>query len=260
MIYTLSLAVALLVSLVCGDAPVTRPRTLLGPSFVVSGYVRDAADKPMQGVTMTANCGAGTLIRTGQTISAADGSYRLMFAPGIQFFRNDKSTVGMQAATIFASKPGFFEKNLCRQGNLGMTDLDNPDEDNWARSFVGIVRAGEENRGLNFVLLPAARLEGRLVDPAGAPIADKHIALDCHDDSLPPSSSVLDSTKTDADGRFVLDSVPTSLECWFSVSEFPRIRQDIEAEPFTFDRPDTYRFQVVLDATPDDPSLRVERR
>ena len=199
MFLSLNLAIALSTALFVGDRPATQP-ALVGPAFLVCGHVRDAHGKPMQGVTITANCGAGSLLRTGQTSTNADGSYRLAFGPGIRFFLNGRSTVGMQAATIFASKPGFFEKNLCRQGNLGMSDLDNPDDDSWARSFVGIVLAGQEHQGLDFVLVPAARIEGRLVDPAGAPIADKHIALDCDDDSLPPSSSVLDSTKTNADG------------------------------------------------------------
>jgi hypothetical protein len=259
MVFMLSFAVALCSALLSADSPATQP-PLVGPAFVVSGHVRDGDGKPMQGVTITANCGAGTLMRTGETTTAADGSYRLAFGPGIRFFRDGKSTVGVQAATIFAHKSGYYEKNLCRQGNLGISDLDDPQAEDWAKSFAAIVMPGQEHRGLDFVLLPAARVEGILVDPGGAPIADKSIALDCEDDSLPPSSNVLESARSDAEGRFVFDSVPTALECWLSVSEFPTIASDIESERITLERADTHRFQVVLDADPDRPTLRVERR
>jgi hypothetical protein len=167
----------------------------------------------------------------------------------------------MQAATVFAVKSGFVEQHLCRAGNLAMSDMsdDDPDFEKLTEHYAGVVRAGHEYKNLDLVMLPAARVEGVLVDADGKPFASKSIYIDVADEALPPSSSVLASAQTDERGRFAFDAVPTDLACWFSISEFPKHRGDINSEPLTLDRAETFRFRVVR--TDDaEPSLRAEKQ
>ena len=59
---------------------------------------------------------------TGVATSGEDGRYELNFGPGILIASQKGAT--LQAATISAIKPGYFEENLNRQGGCLAADSD----------------------------------------------------------------------------------------------------------------------------------------
>ena len=102
--------------------------------FVVRGRVTDEQGNGLPGVTVAANCGAGTLKRTGEAQTDDNGSYVLRFGPGMHF--KDETTgkwgVGVQAATIHPTKRGYFDQGFGMKedveilpdgGGLGDVDL-----------------------------------------------------------------------------------------------------------------------------------------
>ncbi len=173
--------------------------------WCVFGEVRDQAGRPLADVEVTAYCGAGTLRRTGVTTTDATGAYTLQFGPGMLFMEDHS---GLQAATIAPHKSGWIEQNLHRQGDLRMANRP-PDESELASwGGPGMTVLPGEPRRVDFVMIPAGTIRGRLVDADGQPIVDHYVSLDAEE--LPPSSSVLATVKTDADGRFSFTEVPAA--------------------------------------------------
>ena len=116
-----------------------------------------------------------------------------------------------QAATISVAKPGFVEKNLHRQGDLNMADR-MPTADEWAWGVSRKVVLPGKPYLLDFVLVPAASLDGELLDARGKPIAEKQLWITGKE--LPPSSSVLRGAKTDAQGHFAFEEIPPGFAWW----------------------------------------------
>ena len=106
--------------------------------------------------------------------------------------------VYMQAATITAGKPGYFEVNLSHQGDLRMAYTIPKPENAWHASPEKTVLPDKPYR-LDFTMAPAANVRLRLFDSDGKPMANKEVWVTGPE--LPPSSSVLAGLKTDADGR-----------------------------------------------------------
>lgn len=174
--------------------------------FVVFGKVTDGSGAPLSGVTVTAHCGMGTLLPTGTATTAADGSYRLAFGPGLHTRISDTAPfgVGFQVATVSARKPGFSERELGRRGNLAMSDSSQPGP-TWATNFSAIVRPKEPYR-LDFTLEPAGRVTVKVSDPEHRLPAKASLCLT--GDKLPPSSSVLACSELGKDGRCEFVDVP----------------------------------------------------
>ena len=206
------------------------------PSFAVVGRITDGDGKPIEGVEVWASCGWGTLLPTGNTSSGRDGRYRLTFGPGMHLQRDGHWAVGTQAATISARREGFFEKNLGRQGDLLMSDEPSPA----LGKAAGIVRPNQPYQ-VDFVMLPAASVEGQLLDDKGQPIADRVLYLSGKE--LPPSCSVLASARADKEGRFRFGSIPTGRDLWLEMS-LPGQRRDLVSSEIRFDKPTAYRFRV----------------
>ncbi|MCG3126638.1 MAG: hypothetical protein CHACPFDD_01489 [Phycisphaerae bacterium] len=188
--------------------------------WCVRGTITDAAGTPLEGVEVTAHCGAGTLRRTGSAVSNARGEYTLRFGQGVMYQSNHS---GLQAATIAPHRAGQVEKNLHRQGDLLMASRrpDEPELKSWGPHPCVVYP--EEPQRVDFVMVPAAEISGRLLDADGKPIADHYVSLDAEE--LPPSSSVLASMKTDALGRFRFGEVPSGA-VWLSI----RSPQDVMNE------------------------------
>jgi hypothetical protein len=123
-------------------------------------------------------------------------------------------------ATIAARRPGFSEKNLSRQGDLRAA-LKLPE--GWADSeklnTKNIILSGQP-REIDFVMVPAAKIAGRLIDKDAAPLAGYSISL--KGDEMPPSSSVVAAAKTDKQGRFALSDIPTGFKWQFLVEPAKR--------------------------------------
>jgi len=180
-------------------SPATQP----SEAWSVAGRVVDEAGRPLAGVVVSAHTGMGTLFQTGKAETGADGEYRFDFSPGL------RSTDGieLQVATISARKPGYFEKNLSRQGDLLMARRQPEDEIGWGKKTKDDVILPGQTRRLDFVMLPAARLAGTLIDQDNRPLAGYGVSLT--GEELPPSSSVIASVKTDDKGRFSIAEIPT---------------------------------------------------
>lgn len=182
----------------------------------VVGRVTDAQGRPVPGAVVRAHCGMGTLHQTGTTESGKDGRYTLRFSSGVFTFgvMPGEPPVNLQAATISVSKPGMVEKNLHRQGNLTMANRPPPPEfPRWGPAR-GLVLPGQPFP-LDFVLVPAISLEGELLDAESKPIAEKPLWISGK--HLPPSSSVLQSGQTDAQGHFRFEAIAPGYGWWFGL-------------------------------------------
>ena len=186
------------------------------PVWSAQGRVVDRDGNPMSGVKVSAATGWGSLRRAGEAVTDQDGRYEFTFGRGL-FFADENSTQ-FQVATFFASKDGYFEKNLCRQGDLRMA-LQIPDDVKDPKQRAAIVLPGKP-RSINFVMLPAVKLAGRVIDENGQPLAGFGVSL--KGDDMPPSSSVAGSAKTNEDGRFEMNSLPTGFEYQFLVQPAKR--------------------------------------
>jgi hypothetical protein len=204
-----------------------------------TGRVVDAAGQPMEGVEIWVHAGMGTLHRTGLAKTGADGRYTVEFVTGVL-----SGDPNCQMASITAHKSGFFEENLNRQGQGGMA---NHEMEAAVLKEYGIAPEAlaipGKPRTVDFVMRPAARIQGRLVgtgtfsklSPEETRKNPKTIAgftkLDrsplhgwsvwLKGKEMPPGCSVICTAKTDEKGNFVMDDVPTGFE-WQFLSETNR--------------------------------------
>lgn len=191
-----------------GTMPTEAPVDAL--HWWVWGTIVDEAGRPLEGVEVVAHAGEGTLFETGRTATDEHGMYLLRFGPGM-WFSGDGSW--LQAATISPRMPTRVEKNLHRQGDLLMArrEPDAEEEKGWGDKPVVLPNRPQR---VNFIMIPGASVQGRLVDGEGRPIAGRTVLVDAEE--LPPSSSVLASVETDEAGRFRFDGLPAG-EIWFEV-------------------------------------------
>ena len=148
--------------------------------------------------------------------------------------------VNLQAATISAEKPGFSEKNLCRQGNC-----------RWPPGFRRrTIQNGESaaarlpNRpvSLDFVLVPAATIEVEFPDAKTRAIAERTMWLSGKE--LPPSCSILSGGKRDAQGRLQFENVPPNFAWWFAVQV--ESRREVRSPSLIFPKAEKYRVRLHL--------------
>jgi beta-lactamase regulating signal transducer with metallopeptidase domain len=178
------------------------------------GKVTDQDGKGLPGVEISAHCGHGTLRRTGVAKSGEDGRYELNFGPGIVPSRGN--TTSIQAATIMARMPGYFEENLNRQAD-GSAAYAISGEVQVTRPYgpKRPIFLPDRPLEIDFVMRPAARVAGKLVDEQGHPLARYSVSLTGPE--LPPLSSVLASAVADEQGRFALEDIPTTFRFQFIV-------------------------------------------
>lgn len=215
--------------------------------FVIEGKVTDAAGKPMDGVAIDVNAGWCTLMPTGSTKTGPDGKYAVHFRPGRVSTEGEfPANVQMQAAIVHASRDGYYEKDLCRGGNLSMAgklpaykpanqivELHKPTSDST------VVLPGKPYR-LDFVMVPAARVSGRIVDRKGKPIAGLRFDME---GPTYPGGSVLAGATTDKDGFYILTSVP----CKTYAIGFSNKGHKIRSNEMAFSHPGKYMLELVHD-------------
>jgi ankyrin repeat protein len=225
--------------------------------FVVTGKVTDANGRPMYGATVRASTGIATLLGRSETVTDAKGRYSLRFGPGWGFKVDDTDRwgVGIQAAVIWASKDGYYEANLCRQGDLAMSGKPvNPDTIPRRWRYKGVVLPNEPYE-VDFVMAPAASIRGRLVDRQGRPMAGKQLSMP--GEALYPATNVLASIETDEDGRFEVTEVPPKI-FWFEY-RYER-RKEIRTVPISFSEAGEYDVVLVYEENEHGPAtLRVEK-
>jgi hypothetical protein len=220
--------------------------------WCVTGQVTDSTGQPLEGVEIRANCGAGTLRATDITVTGPDGRYTLRPMPGMQCWDEQKEEwhAGVQAATVFAHKHGYYEANLCRQGGLLMADDPRDRGATWGPTTAGVLVPKEPYR-LDFVMVPGAIITGRLVDEAGRPVPAKYVSLKASE--LPPASSALACPKTDDGGRFTISSIPCGHH-WFTLRHAQHHWP--ATDPIDFAKPGTYEVELTYTkVSPDSATL-----
>lgn len=236
------------------EPPETSAESAEDPAdqFTVSGIVTDDNGRPMEGVTVRASTGWATLLGGGSTETGSDGRYTLNFGPGMRM-QNAPNGIGFQVAYIHAHKSHWIEKNLNRHGDWRMAGsrdaaveylAENPEEADHILVLPG------KRRVLDFIMTPAATIHGRLLDSAGQPVGGQYLWLDAEE--LPPASSALDSTETDAQGAFVFDSVPTTQPVWLGLTHE---RKDLIA-PVQLEGTGDYIAELAYDRSAGDLNLR----
>jgi Ankyrin repeats (3 copies)/Ankyrin repeat len=234
-----------------GDAEIDDPETarqlaepLLHQPWTAAGRVTDASGKPLRGVEIRAFCGVGSLFQAGQTTSDDDGRYELRFGPS----SFSSASTFVQAATIYAAKPGYFEQNLNRQGGCvaatgqpGKAELAN-----WGEQSERLFLPGQP-RTIDFVMQEAAVVKGEFIETSH----DWNVREQSFyiiGEELPPSSSVLRNVETDRHGKFRIDDLPTG-RAWRIGMRVPQTGLDVETEPFTIEEPGNYRCRLLFEAT-----------
>ena len=110
------------------------------------------------------------------------------------------------------------------------------------RYYAGLARLGEPYR-LDFVMLPAATIKGRIVDQTGRAVPGQKLYIS--GEELPPSSNVLSSATTDKQGRFAIDRVPLK-PYWFELNLYP-IRKTPRSSPVRFSKPSPHEVLLTYD-------------
>jgi hypothetical protein len=219
----------------------------------VTGTVTDEQGRPMEGVRVQVAAGWGTLGRSDEDVTNADGRYTLRFIAGGFVMAERKGA--WYAAIVSAFKDGHYEANLCSQGDLAMAyEPIDPNARGKEWRYQGVVLPNEPYE-VNFVMVRAARIKGRLIDGQGSPIGGKGLWL--AGEGLYPASSVLASFETDADGRFAVDSVARQI-CWLTYRGGRR--KEVTTVPIDFSEPVEYEVVLVYEAPEyGSPNLKVEK-
>jgi hypothetical protein len=200
--------------------------------YTVTGYVRDRLGNGMQGVAVTAHVGMGTLPQGGRVLGGPDGGYTLRFPA---FGR------GGFVVVVGPHHPEYFERDFSRQGDLFPLWTDEPPRQTWGHPASRWIVAHRPH-AVDFVMLPAVRVEGRLLDERGNPISECWVSVS--GPVLPPASIVLGSMQTDAAGSFHFDSLPPVYVCRF---ELP----DEVAVETSFDEPGPHSVVLQKQRSPD---------
>ncbi len=174
------------------------------------GKVVDDQGRPLKGVRVRAATGVGTLRGGGSGETDAEGNYDFKFGFGVLYGNEGGApSAQTQYAFIAASMDGYFEKNMNRHGDgiASLREVSAADLKHWSVE-ANEVCLPERPRRVDFVMVPAARFRGILVDEKDQPLANYSVALG--GENLAPGSSVHAQVLTDAEGRFRIDDIPTT--------------------------------------------------
>ena len=235
------------------DQAANQPKPASQTGWIARGTITDADGKPLKGVRVWANTGVGSLRRTGEAITDENGEYELAFGPSMRRFGGDDS-VGVQAATIFASKPGFAEKDLCSAGNRLMAAKMPTTATAWGTvdQVKDRIIIEDQPVTIDFVMHPAATIEGYLVDSDGNLLQKRSVSVT--GPQLPPSSNVLDQVYADLSGKFTIPNVPLN-KTWKYAFRIPNSFQQLHSDEFQFDSAGVYRVVLEVDFKSDPPTI-----
>jgi protocatechuate 3,4-dioxygenase beta subunit len=209
--------------------------------WIVHGRVTDKDGKPVEGATIRASAGWGSLFSAIIATTDKEGRYSGRFAQsGAVGMLNEDDPLNLVSAQVGAHKDGFAEVNLHRQGGMHAAyrqprpDEKIPEYVNADRLFIR-----GQPREVNFVLVPAAIIQARVLDPTGKPVGDTYLSL--AGSELPPASSVMASDKTDAEGKVLFTEIPAGYSWWFELSV--ERRKSARSVPMRFE---AQRYDIVL--------------
>jgi protocatechuate 3,4-dioxygenase beta subunit len=220
--------------------------------WIITGKVTDASGTPLEDVTIYVNRNNSNQaqVRTGK-----DGSYTIRFAGNGQMYDEGlkRWISSPQDCVVSPFKPGLAERNMYEQGQVAFAEL-RPAFRNGRNKPEDFLLPNQPHQ-IDFVMAPAATVQGRFLDASGSPIADTYVAI--QGDRVPPPyhRHGLAGAKTDRDGRFHIDSVPTDLDWWFETRIIGKSGhwEDIKSSPVSFARPEVYnvRLERRADESPD---------
>ncbi len=238
-----SLGAAPVTTTLGGDQKPASTMTQEPNTWIVEGRVVNDAGKPVAEAKIHVSCGAGSLHTTGEGKTGADGRYRVTFGPGFLVSIKDRAG-SLQAALVHARKDGYTEKNLCDAGNLQMA---------WEltkQQLAGGWQPGPSRTFLpgkpltvDFVLVPAAQIQGTLIDKNGKPVANREIVIT--GDRIGPGGSIYGATRTDSQGRFTFKDVSTQHAWSFSIDD--RSGHPNRTPPDRFATPSEHRIALEVD-------------
>ena len=207
------------------------------PPWIVNGQVRDEAGRPIEGAEVRVNAGMGTLACTGITETDRDGRYSFRFGPGIL-------GPDFQAAIVHASTPGRTERDLGRQGlfSAAFRAVRKSRDVDPERTFLP-----NQPRTVDFVLVPAAKIELTIDNDQPRPIGPTSVAL--VGDTMPPGCSVAADGTTNEHGLLTLHEVPTGYEWRFEVSK-PGSGETLRSRPFTLPKAREYGVRLQVEKVP----------
>ncbi len=202
--------------------------------WIATGKVIDLEGRPIAGAIVRAATGEGTLLGGGSTTTDADGRFRLHFGEGIW----SDNPVNLQVAVLSASKPGYFETNLNRQGGLAMARSQPAEDDlrHWGGQKVVFLPG--EPRELNFELARAATIRVELVDAAGEDLAEASVSLS---DQAKEWNGVA-SGETSRGGDYTFENVPVGRASWIAATVDKKL--SARSLPFTLPRAENYRMKL----------------
>jgi hypothetical protein len=188
--------------------------------FVVVGRVMTADGvTPLAGVAVAASAGIGSLWQTGETKTGDDGRFRLVFDPG---FRATGGGAG-GLAIVHARKPGWHGWSYGWPAEFILSD--EPLEPALVPANATNLLPGTPSE-VEFRMQPAASLTVKLVDGAGAPMADTRVWLT--GDDLPPGASVIADRRTAVDGTLTVEDVPRTSFRLVVIDDDPEGRGELE--------------------------------
>jgi protocatechuate 3,4-dioxygenase beta subunit len=227
--------------------PLSQAEIDLGWPFVVTGTVTDAAGRPMPGVEITGTCAFLSQASENRVTCGPDGRYTVRFH-AVGHVRGSFQ----EFASVSAHRPGFYERDLGHSGQFLATSpapagpFPRPDP---ARKVL----LANTPYTLNFVMLPAAVVKGRLVDAEGRPLTGWRVSV--AGEHGPPPYKVVASAETDRDGQFRFDNVPPG-PWWFTA--YQGSGNENKSESVTFERPEQYTMELL--ATDGPKGRRLEAR
>jgi hypothetical protein len=222
------------VALFMAQAPTAHSRDW--DRWVVYGRVTDGQGNPVTSATVVVYSGFHTMLKNGPTTTDVNGEYRLAFGPGHLVLNGG---VKGQGVHVCARKEGFYERNLSRHGEFRMADSEDQLDDSEKASSRFVFP--DVPKRVDFVLVSAATIQGRVVDPKGNPVADLRFYIDSAD--CGPGASVLGMFTTDSNGRFTVGEIPLQ-ECWFRPWTPGKPGPDSNA--LSFSRSGEYSIELVL--------------
>ncbi len=236
-------------------APLTEAETCKRWPWVVTGRVTDAEGNPMEGVTVYVN---RNRMHQSEVRTDKDGRYTIRFTKSGYMYDKERERWLASRETVVVSplEPGMAERGLYEQGEVIVAG----EIPSWyarqGRDPKEILLP-DQPRQIDFVMVPAVTLEGQLSDASGSPIVETHVSLE--GERLPPQDHELGGSRTDAEGRFEIDAVPTSIPCWFTTRVVVEGRwRDLETAPITFTTPGRYQVKLTQSrAEPGGPCLEI---
>lgn len=214
--------------------------------WVIEGRVTDAAGNPLSGVTINSCANAPQSNRmpshSGLVTTGPDGRYTMRLLRGVRGRASDRSLLEV---TVQASLAQSYEKNLSRQGLLalaGRIPFDVPPGSDEARRIILPYKPYR----LDFVMLPAAQVRGRVVNRQGDAVANELLYYS--------NKLMLEGDpRTGSDGRFTIDNAPCT-ENRFWVKGIP-------SPPIEFKTPGPHEIELIYDNTDEQhPQVTIRHR